>query len=446
MKISQARTGAFDILARIDGENAFSSILLPQVTARLSDADRSLCYELVLGSLRRQIYLDAVISHFAGEKKLDPEVRTALRLGLFQIIFLDRVPAHAAINESVNLVLRSRKRSARGFVNAILRKASAGVPELKFEDPVGEICVMTSHPRWLVSKWVAEFGFEAASAICNANNKPVSPAFRLTSRYFKEFGRSKATIEKICSDLGLKFGSIRESGLVADCYFADEDRKQLRLAAEKGYVYFQDAGSQLVANAVQIRPGRSLLDLCASPGGKVTKIASEVEMSDFIFVAADVSTSRVSNLKANCINQGLESVNVLQLDATRELPFSGGSFDAVLVDAPCTGTGTIRHNPEIRYRVNSEDIHAKQEKQRRILENASKAVKVGGSLMYATCSLEREENEGVVSSFLTGNKTFALRKPSAPGRFIQESGYLRTFPSDFEGDGFFMATFIRNAE
>ncbi|HCA58425.1 MAG TPA: hypothetical protein DEP46_10610 [Blastocatellia bacterium] len=152
------------------------------------------------------------------------------------------------------------------------------------------------------------------------------------------------------------------------------------------------------------------------------------------------------NLKANCNHQGLESVDVLQLDATRELPFSGGSFDAVLVDAPCTGTGTIRHNPEIRYIVKSEDIHAKQEKQRRILENASKAVKVGGLLIYATCSLEREENEGVVSSFLTGNKTFALRKPNAPGRFIQESGYLRTFPSDFEGDGFFMATFIRNAE
>lgn len=446
MKISPARTGAFDILARIEGENAFSSILLPQVTARLSDADRSLCYELVLGSLRRQIYLDAVISRFSGDKKLDPEVRTALRLGLFQIIFLDRVPAHAAINESVNLVLRSRKRSARGFVNAILRKASTGVPELKFEDPVGEICVMTSHPRWLVSKWVADFGFEAASAICNANNKPVSPAFRLTSRYFNEFGRSKATIEKICNDLRLNIGSIRESGLVADCYFADEDRIQLRHAAEKGYVYFQDAGSQLVANSVQLRSGESFLDICASPGGKVTKIVAEAEISRSIFVAADLSTSRVSNLKANCMNQGLESVNVLQLDATRELPFSGGSFDAVLVDAPCTGTGTIRHNPEIRYRVNSEDIHAKQEKQRRILENASKAMKVGGSLMYVTCSLEREENEGVVSSFLTGNRTFALRKPSAPGRFIQESGYLRTFPSDFEGDGFFMATFIRNAE
>ncbi|HCA57886.1 MAG TPA: hypothetical protein DEP46_07900, partial [Blastocatellia bacterium] len=337
MKISPARTGAFDILARIEGENAFSSILLPQVTARLSDADRNLCYELVLGSLRRQMYLDAVISQFAGEKKLDSEVRTALRLGLFQIIFLDRVPAHAAINESVNLVLRSRKRSARGFVNAILRKASAGVPELKFEDPVGEICVMTSHPRWLVSKWVADFGLEAAAAICTANNEPVSPAFRLTSRYFKEFGRSEATIEKICSDLGLKIGSIRESGLVADCYFADEGRKQLRRAAEKGYVYFQDAGSQLVANAVQIRLGGSLLDLCASPGGKVTKIAAQAEMSRSICVAADLSTSRVLNLKANCNHQGLESVDVLQLDATRELPFSGGSFDAVLVDAPCPG-------------------------------------------------------------------------------------------------------------
>jgi 16S rRNA (cytosine967-C5)-methyltransferase len=137
---------------------------------------------------------------------------------------------------------------------------------------------------------------------------------------------------------------------------------------------------------------------------------------------------------------------VLQLDATQELPFSDGCFDSVLVDAPCTGTGTIRHNPEIRYRVNNEDIQAKQEKQRRILENASKAVKLGGSLIYATCSLEREENEEVVSSFLTGNKKFALRKPNAPGQFIQESGYLRTFPTDFEGDGFFMATFTRNAE
>ena len=446
MKISPARTGAFDILARIEGENAFSSILLPQVTAMLSDADRGLCYELVLGSLRRQIFLDAVISHFAGEKKLDPEVRIALRLGLFQVIFLGRIPAHAAINESVNLVLRSRKSSARGFVNAILRKASAEIPDLKFEDPILKVSVTTSHPEWLVSKWVADFGFEVAAAICNANNEQVSPAFRLTAKYFAEFGRSDAGIEKICSDLGLKIGSIRESGLVADCYFADEGRKQLRLAADRGYVYFQDSGSQLVANSVQLRSGGSLLDPCAAPGGKVTSIAAAGGTSNSTFVAADVSKSRVSNLKATCTRQGLETVNVLQLDATQELPFSDGCFDTVLVDAPCTGTGTIRHNPEIRYRVNSEDIQAKHEKQRRILENASKAVKVGGSLIYATCSLEREENEDVVSSFLTGNKRFALRKPNAPEQFIQETGDLRTFPSEFEGDGFFMATFTRSDE
>lgn len=444
MKISPARTRAFDILARIEKEHAYSSILLHTGTENLSDADRGLCYELVLGPLRRQIYLDQVIKHFAGTKKVDLEVRISLRLGIFQILFLDRIPPHAVINESVNLVQRAGKSSAKGFVNAILRNTKSACPELSFDDPAEKLSVETSHPRWLVDKWISDFGFEAASKICIANNQPVHPAFRLTARYYSQFGSGESSLESMCKFLGADVGYIKASESISGCFYAIGRATELRKAARNGLIYFQDAGSQLVADVVEFPKNGRFLDLCASPGGKVTKIAADPRYLGAIIVSADYNPARVTNLKANCELQGMQRISVMQIDAVKDLPFVERAFDAVLVDAPCTGTGTIRHNPEIRYRVDGEAISMKKRKQRKMLECASKAVKIGGSLIYSTCSLEREENEEVVTSFLAENQQFTLDKPRVPDRFIRGTHFFRTFPSDFEGDGFFAVVFRRN--
>ena len=445
MKISPARTSAFDILVHIETEHAYSSVVLPLFTENLSDVDRGLCYQLVLGSLRRQMFLDEAIRHLSGKNKLDIEVRIALRLGLYQIGYLDRIPPHAAINESVNLAVRARKVSAKGFVNAILRKAAAAFPTFTYSDPAETLSFETSHPKWLVGKWISDFGLERATAICKANNRAIPPAFRLTARFFAEFGVENRSPDSVAQALGLSETDLRASETIDGCFYAERMSSKIQNAVEAGFIYFQDAGSQLVAGATKIPVNGRFLDLCASPGGKVTRIAAEPGTSAALIVAADHSSVRVRNLKMNCERQGLPGINVLQIDATSDLPFTDSSFDTVLVDAPCSGTGTIRHNPEIRYRVSSEDILAKQRKQRAILDSASKAVKVGGSLIYATCSLEREENEYVANSFLADNQNFVCVSSIVPDYFLSEGQSARTFPSDFEGDGFFIASFERKS-
>src|SRR5687767_1730805 len=179
MKISPARLAAFEILERIETERAFSSALLPLYEERLEPNDRGLCHELVLGALRRQLYLDKVIEHFAGSKKLDIAVRIALRLGIYQLLFLDKIPAYSALNESVNRVKKAKKVSAMGFVNAILRRASTGPPALKYSDEVERISIETSHPRWLIDKWTADFGAGEAGQIAVSNNVIPRVAFRI---------------------------------------------------------------------------------------------------------------------------------------------------------------------------------------------------------------------------------------------------------------------------
>jgi 16S rRNA (cytosine967-C5)-methyltransferase len=437
MKISPARTAAFDVLIKIETEKAFSSVLLAAFEENLSVRDRGLCHELVLGVLRRQIYLDKILDFFAGGKRLDAAVRVALRIGLYQVLFLDKVPHHSAINESVNLVQRAKKTSAKGFVNALLRRATREEIGLKVLSEIERVSVETSHPEWLLEKWSAEFGWDEAVRLGEANNEIPNAAFRFTGK-FKRGDRGEG---------------IRESDFVEGCFIAERVDGWLKSAADRGEIYFQDEASQMVAAAVRLNPGGGFLDVCAAPGSKTTMIANRLatlegtlpnrRVSAFKFVAGDSYWSRVAFLKENCIRQGVGFVNIVQYDAEHSLPFAYEVFDSVLVDAPCTGTGTIRHNPEIRYFLRPEDFAELQGKQLRILKNASKLVTRGGTLIYSTCSLEKEENEDVCEAFLAENEEFGLVKPDLRDRFLTERGFARTYPQRDEMDGFFVAEFRR---
>lgn len=424
MRISPARLAAFQILHRIETERAFSSVLLPAYEEKLEGNDRGLCHELVLGSLRRQIYLDALAHHFVGAKRLDTEVLVALRLGLYQLVVLDKIPPHAAINDSVNLVALAKKSSAKGLVNAVLRRVSEGVPELSYRDEFHRISVETSHPRWLIEKWSGEFGSRVAEEIAAANN--VVP--RVTFRY-----TSKADGEK-----EQDFESCR---FVDGCRSASSIDDVLRSMADRGEIYFQDEGSQLVAQAVASRPVGRFLDVCAAPGGKTTQIAADIP--DASVVAGDLYSSRVELLNSTCRRQGLDRVSVLQYDAEAGLPFADESFDTVLVDAPCSGTGTIRHNPELRYFLDQDDFAGLASKQRTILRNASKLVRPGGRIIYSTCSLEVEENEAVCSEFLVDAADFCKASPTVPAVLRTGDGFARMFPHRDGTDGFFIAEFDR---
>jgi 16S rRNA (cytosine967-C5)-methyltransferase len=452
-KISPARAAAFEILRRIEKERAFSSVLLPLYEEKLGDKDRALCHQIVLGVLRKKLYLDRVIDLFANGRKIDASIRTILEMGLFQLFFLDKIPAYSAINEAVNLAVKAKKTSAKGFVNAVLRRATRERPELKFKSETEKIAVETSHPEWLVEKWAMRFGREKAFALAAANNELPPLAFRPTGLFS---GGEAFPAE-----------NYRKSEFVENCFIAERADERLLQMAEAGEIYFQDEASQMVGQTVGLKPGKSFLDVCAAPGGKTTQIAlgiknaklkiknsdshnsqpetrnSQLTAHSSQLISGDVHSQRVKFLRDNCRRQGVDFVSVVQYDAENSLPFADESFDRVLLDAPCSGTGTIRHNPEIRYFLREDDFEELSGKQLRILENASKLVKRGGKLIYSTCSLEREENESVIENFLSGGAGFRPAAPPVPERFLTGEGFARTFPSTDDMDGFFISVLVR---
>jgi 16S rRNA (cytosine967-C5)-methyltransferase len=432
MKISPARIAAFEILGKIEREKAFSSALLPLYEENLSIKDRALCHEITLGVLRRRIYLDALIENLTRKKieKLDLAVAVALRIGLYQLLFLDRIPAYSAINESVNLVQKAKKTSAKGFVNAILRRVLREKIELEFADETEKLSVETSHPRWLLEKWIERFGFEETSKLAQANNEMPKLAFRPTAN-FK--GRDAEPP-----------GFFQKSEFVENCFLAEKIDAGLLESAEKGEIYFQDEASQMVAGLVEIKENEKFLDVCAAPGSKTTLIAQRATQPAELIAAGDFYDHRVRTLRENCLKQGVGFVRIVRYDAEKSLPFAENAFEWILVDAPCSGTGTIRHNPEIKYFLAENDLAELAAKQLAILKNASKLVKAGGRLIYSTCSLELEENERVVENFLAEAADFEKYAPPVPARFLTADNFARTFPQRDEMDGFFIAAFKKS--
>jgi 16S rRNA (cytosine967-C5)-methyltransferase len=428
MKISPARIAAYECLIGIERDRIFSSTLLPKYEETLSPVDRSLCHELVLGVLRRQIFLDAHIDALVGKKRLDPEIRQILRLGVFQIMFLERVPSHAIVNDSVNLVVRSKKTSAKGLVNAVLRKAANGLPALTFPNDIERISIETSHPEWLIERWIRQFGIDETERLALADNQTPPLTFRATIR-----GRE------------LVFeGRYKRSEFLPDCFFAEAFNEEMKTLADEGSIYFQDEGSQIVAAAaIADHRGGGFFDVCASPGGKTTAVAKLINRDRTLLVAGDISDRRVRLLKETCLKQDAGFVNIVQYDGSRALPFADQTFDTVLVDAPCTGTGTIRHNPEIRYFLDADDLGKMHVLQLAILQNSALAVNHGGRLIYSTCSLETEENEGVCRDFLASTSDFHPIEPTVPSGFLTADGFARTWPHRDGMDGFFIATFTR---
>ncbi|MBK7708995.1 MAG: 16S rRNA (cytosine(967)-C(5))-methyltransferase RsmB [Acidobacteria bacterium] len=417
MKIAPARSAAFEILLQIELGTAHSSALLPIYEETLGPEDRGLCHELVLGVLRKQIMLDRQIDALTGARKIDIEVRLILRLALYQLSFLDRVPDHAAVNDAVNLAVKAKKTSAKGFVNAILRKFRKEPPELAYADELDRLSVETSHPRWLLERWIGEFGEGVAGQFARFNNETPDVEFRWT---LKSTDAVRTSLER--PDVPNRSEYLRE-------------------LAANGKIYFQERGSQFVAGAVQLNDGERFLDVCAAPGGKTTPVALNSKGKRVQIAAGDLSAKRIATLAENCRNQGAGFVDIVRFDAAAALPFADGAFDVVLVDAPCSGTGTIRHNPEIRYLINATEISALAAKQLAIMESASKVVKSDGRLVYSTCSMEREENEAVCGEFEMRNTDFERVAPDVPEEFITAEGYARTFPVRDRIDGFFVAMF-----
>lgn len=424
-EISPARLAAFNILKQVES-GAFSSILLAAEEPHLQPADRALCHELVLGVLRWQLRLDKILEHFSKRaiESLDQGVRIALRLGLYQLRYLSRIPASAAVNESVSLVRAARLSSATSFVNAVLRRAIREAeydPVADVSDVLERIAIQTSHPVWLIDRWATAFGVDEAESFANANNMMPPTAFRVVAKRGNQ------------SEILSKLNTAESSDIVDGAWRISGTTSLLRELSAAGQIYLQDEASQLVAHELEVERGERVLDLCAAPGGKTTLIADRSEDSAFI-VAADRSATRLATVVNTMQLHEIESIKPVILDAVEPLPFAAGSFDKVLVDAPCSGTGTLRRNPEIRWRLTPVDIVKLTEQQKQILRRAVEMVKPGGRLVYSTCSVEREENEEVIEEVLADDERFQLLKTK------------RTWPQREGCDGFFISLFQRRQD
>jgi 16S rRNA (cytosine967-C5)-methyltransferase len=436
--VSPSRRAAFEVLRRVEEEGAFASVVLAHAGGDLRADDRALCYELTLGVLRWQLWLDTLITHYAGRDAatLDAPVRRALRLGLYQLRFLTRVPQSAAVNESVNIAHAAGLRSAAGFVNAVLRRATREPyfdPASLAGDELARVAISTSHPAWLVARWAAEFGTDAAEQIARANNRTPPVAFRVNTL--------RAAEEEVIARLRAAGVEVVASKIAEGAWRVDAGTggEALRALAAEGLVYTQDEASQLAGRLVGAREGERVLDVCAAPGSKATQIAA-LTAGRALVVACDLYGHRLRTVVESARRLGAENILAVGLDAEESpLPFAEGSFDRVLVDAPCTGTGTLRHNPEIRWRITPADVAELAARQRRILSNAALAVRRGGRLVYSTCSLEREENESVVASFLEAQPQFRESRADAPAGLLTPSGAARTFSHRDDADGFFVA-------
>ncbi|HKC65015.1 MAG TPA: 16S rRNA (cytosine(967)-C(5))-methyltransferase RsmB [Pyrinomonadaceae bacterium] len=438
--VSPARLAAFNILRRVEEEGAYATVLLAAGDGELRADDRALCYELVLGVLRWQLWLDALIEHYARRKaeSLDAPVRRALRLGLYQLRFLSRVPASAVVNESVNLAYVARLRSAAAFINAVLRRATREPdydPASGVEDSMERLAIETSHPAWLIERWVKAFGREEAEKFARANNETPPVAFRIVGR---------ESIDEVLNEIRLAGASFEPSKIAPDAWRIHGATVLLQRFAREGKVYLQDEASQLVAHVLDAKKGERVLDVCAAPGSKTTHIATRTPDLSLI-VAGDLYEHRARTVVEAARRQRIENLQVIVHDAETALPFQENSFDRVLVDAPCTGTGTLRRNPEIGLRISASDIIDLSQRQKRILNSAARMVNLGGRLIYSTCSVEPEENEEVVGHFLKGNTRFKPIPVNVAASLKTADGTARVWPQRDGADGFFIAQFERES-
>jgi 16S rRNA (cytosine967-C5)-methyltransferase len=453
----KVRMLAWNLLQRIERSQAFADLLLDSTFSKnpeLRALDRAFINELVLGTLRWRSRLDLAIHRAAKspEKRIDPKLLHLLRIGAYQILFMDRVPPSAAVNESVRLakaIFKTEKIS--GFTNAVLRSIARRENPEDFPpfqtQPVEYIAAALSHPRWMVQRWVRDFGPDMARKMCSANN--LRPPFTARVNTLKT---TREILQERLAEAGIQSvpAPYSPEGLVLQ-------QSPLRSAEplfQKGFYFVQDEASQIVSHLVNPQPGERVLDACAAPGGKTTHLAQLMNDQGEI-IALDLSGPKIEWIRENCRRLGITVVKAIQADASKPLPFSEKSaFDRILVDAPCTGLGTLHRNPEAKWRQNPQDVNRLQRLQLALLENLRGRLKPGGILVYSTCTMTQEENDWVVEAFLRNHKEFRLQDlrnivPQSFCPLIDEKGFLRTYPKtmigsgDYRLDGFFAARLVR---
>jgi 16S rRNA (cytosine967-C5)-methyltransferase len=429
--IAPARLAAYRALRAIASGRADLGHALSRARDPLRDLrDRALATELATGTLRWRGAIDYQLQHRSARPlgKLDEAVLDALRLGGYQLLYLHRIPVSAIVNDSVELTKGGGFRSAAPFVNAILRRLArerASITWPDRSDTSSYLSVVHSHPHWLVERWLARYGEEIATRWLTFNNHP--PALTLATN------RLRGTRAQLAERLRGEGSETRPTTVAPHGLVVESGHPLASQAFRSGLFVVQDEASQIIPELLATTPGQRALDLCASPGGKTVAMAADSGSAGLV-VATDVRAKRVQVLASTLARCGTANVRLAHVPQQGTLPFRDGIFDRVLVDAPCSGLGTVRRDPDIRWRRRPADLEVFAAHQISLLQRVRPIVRPGGVVVYSTCSSEPEENEAVVAAFLASATEFstvpigAMNLPDAIVQMRTPDGYLRTSP------------------
>ncbi|MFZ5352630.1 MAG: 16S rRNA (cytosine(967)-C(5))-methyltransferase RsmB [Bacillota bacterium] len=443
-----ARETAVKVLHKVLREDAYSNIALRQELQNtdLSRLDKALVTEIVNGTVKNLIRIDWIMEQFVktNKKRINPWIEDIIRCGIYQIMFLERVPDSAVCNESAELARRFGHEGTVKFVNGVLRNISRSKEAVSYPDrvknPVKFLSVYYSHPSWIVERFIRDYGYEFTEGILKSNNE--TPPFTIRVNTLKT---DKEKLKSMLTNEGIEFedGKYNYEALRIRGTSSLEDRESFKA----GLFQVQDESSMLTARILAPRPGELVLDVCSAPGGKTTHMAELMKNKGKI-IARDIHDHKLKLIQESCVRLGIDIVTTELYDAKKLDKSLVGKLDKVLLDAPCSGLGVIRRKPDLRYKKQPDNFVELAELQLLMLKNAAAYLRNGGELVYSTCTINKEENINVIQRFLDDNKeyyTVSIRD-SLPEGLVNEAsekGYIELYPNINETDGFFIAKIKR---
>lgn len=431
------RDAAFSILWAVENNQAYSNLLLNQTIQSygIADKNKGLLTEISYGTLQHQMTLDFYLEPYL-KGKIEPWVKTLLRLSLYQIVYLDRIPAHAVVHEAVEIAKRRGHGGVASLVNGVLRSIQRnGVRSYNtISDPYEKVAIETSHPVWMIKRWAEQFGLEKTREMALENNKTPSQTVRVNT--------VQATPEEVVEMLESEGLEAVQSKLVPECLIVTEGQPVKTATFEKGFITIQDESSMLPAYALQVEPNMEVLDMCAAPGGKTTHIAEKMENKGNLF-AMDLHKHKIKLIDDTAKRLGHSIIQTEAGDGKKSVErFGTEKFDRILVDAPCSGLGVIKRKPDIKYMKKEEDFARLQDIQLELLDQAAQLLKPEGIMVYSTCTVDSVENRGTAERFLKDHPEMEKIEVSLPKELgLKNTGFVQVFPQDFGGDGFFISSF-----
>lgn len=441
-QLNSVRDVAVEILLQIEKNQAYSNLLLNTMIKKhkVNEKDIGLLTEIVYGTIQRRDTLDYFLANFIKKaKKLELWVKILLRISLYQLVYLDRVPDRAVLFEAVEIAKKRGHKGIASLVNGVLRSIQReGLPDLnEISNENERLAIRTSHPLWLVDKWVKQFGFSETEKMCEANLIPPSQTARVN--------QMKVGVNDLIEQLNANDIPVRRGDLSEDAIKGLKGNLALTEAFTEGNLTIQDESSMLVARALNPKPGEMILDACAAPGGKSTHIAERMQGSGVVH-SLDLHEHKVKLIKQQADRLSLNNIQAEALDSRKASErFEPESFDRILVDAPCSGFGVLRRKPDIKYTKTNDDIERLAELQLEILQEVAPLLKKGGVLVYSTCTIDKEENSDVVEAFLANHHEFSRVEslnaylPEKIRPYINK-GEVQILPHYFGTDGFYIAS------